>query len=133
MCNDSLIELCVNKCRYGLSAPEEAAEATGTGTGPEEEDGEGATAGGPGRRHLSAKERKVMKKQVSDRSMRLLNGQTSKQGWQTHAMHVQLVLSLRDTCCNACHVTNDTNCATLSSNTAMASYKCKRGFVNLPW
>ena len=48
-------------CRYGLSAPEEASE-----TGPASAaDGDDATAGAGGRRHLSAKERKLLKKQVS--------------------------------------------------------------------
>ncbi len=52
-------------CRYGLSAPEEASESGPTSATDEEADGDNAAAGAIGRRHLSAKERKLMKKQVS--------------------------------------------------------------------
>ena len=50
-------------CRYGLSAPEEASESGPASAIDEEADGDNAVA--PGRRHLSVKERKLMKKQVS--------------------------------------------------------------------
>ena len=52
-------------CRYGLSAPEEAPESGPTSAIDEEADGDNAAAGAIWRRHLSAKERKLMKKQVS--------------------------------------------------------------------
>ena len=52
-------------CRYGLSAPEEASESGPASAIDEEADGDDAAAGASGRRHLSAKERKLMKKQVS--------------------------------------------------------------------
>ena len=52
-------------CRYGLSAPEEASESGPASAVDEEADGDNATAGAGRRRHLSAKERKLMKKQVS--------------------------------------------------------------------
>ncbi len=51
-------------CRYGLSAPEEASESGPASAIDEEADGDDAAAGASGRRHLSAKERKLMKKQV---------------------------------------------------------------------
>ena len=52
-------------CRYGLSAPEEASESVSASAIDEEADGDDAAASASGRRHLSAKERKLMKKQVS--------------------------------------------------------------------
>ncbi len=52
-------------CRYGLSAPEEASESGPASAIDEEADGDDTAAGATGRRHLSVKERKLMKKQVS--------------------------------------------------------------------
>ena len=48
-----------------MSAPEEVSESGPTAALDDEEEGDTATAGASGRRHLSAKERKMMKKQVS--------------------------------------------------------------------
>ncbi|KAL0046515.1 hypothetical protein WJX82_002614 [Trebouxia sp. C0006] len=52
--------------RYGLSAPEEASESGPASAVDEEADGDNAAAGAGGRRHLSAKERKLMKKQGAE-------------------------------------------------------------------
>lgn len=51
--------------RYGLSAPEEASESGPMSAVDEEVEGDSSAAGATGRRHLSATERKLMKKQVS--------------------------------------------------------------------
>ena len=50
-------------CRYGLAAPE-AGTAAQTAAPDGEGFQEGGAEGAPGRRHLSVKERKTMKKQV---------------------------------------------------------------------
>ncbi|KAL0022374.1 hypothetical protein WJX77_005710 [Trebouxia sp. C0004] len=52
--------------RYGLSAPEEASGSGPTSAADEEADANNAAAGATGRRHVSAKERKLMKKQGAE-------------------------------------------------------------------
>ena len=55
----------MTECRYGLSAPEETSGSGSVSAIDEDGDGDNAAAGAMARRHLSAKERKLVKKQVS--------------------------------------------------------------------
>ena len=52
-------------CRYGLAAPEHAPVSSSESSAEiADSNGDAAPGGGAGRRHLSAKERKLIKKQV---------------------------------------------------------------------